>query len=138
MGRMRLMVVALLLTVLLAACSTSGGSSGSGTEIAATLEDGTITLSTDVVTDGNVSIVVSNQGSLVHEFELFSGSNPDLPVSNGVADTSGMTMIDEVEDITPGANPRLDLDLAPGDYVIICNLPGHYQMGMVTTLTVTG
>jgi uncharacterized cupredoxin-like copper-binding protein len=127
-----------VLVVVLVACGGSGGSTGSGAEIDATLTDGMITLSTNTVASGDVSVVVSNQGSLVHEFEVFSGSNPDLPVSNGVADTSGMTLIDEVEDITPGANPTLGLDLAPGDYVIICNLPGHYQMGMVATLTVTG
>jgi uncharacterized cupredoxin-like copper-binding protein len=138
MGRSRWVAVGVSMAVVVAACSGGGGSSGSGTEIEATLTDGKISLSTNTVADGNVSIVVSNEGSLVHEFEMFSGSDPDLPVSNGVADTSGMNLVDEVEDITPGANPRLDLDLAPGDYVVICNLPGHYQMGMVTTLTVTG
>jgi uncharacterized cupredoxin-like copper-binding protein len=32
----------------------------------------------------------------------------------------------------------LDVTLQPGQYVIICNLPGHVAMGMVTELTVTG
>jgi uncharacterized cupredoxin-like copper-binding protein len=26
----------------------------------------------------------------------------------------------------------------PGDYLITCNLPGHYQLAMVASLTVTG
>jgi uncharacterized cupredoxin-like copper-binding protein len=31
----------------------------------------------------------------------------------------------------------LDIDsLAPGHYVLICNIAGHYQLGMHTSLTV--
>ncbi len=43
----------------------------------------------------------------------------------------------------PACSPRharqtkkLTLDLKPGHYAIICNLPGHYLGGMYTDLTV--
>ena len=42
-----------------------------------------------------------------------------------------------VEDIAPGKNKRVTLKLAPGRYVLICNQPGHYSMGLHTSLLVT-
>ena len=82
-------------------------------------------------------MAVRNDGTSVHEIEVFAGTKTDLPVKNSVADTTGLKLVDEVEDILPGSTLMLDLDLEPGDYVIICNLPGHYQVGMVSKLVVT-
>ncbi|MGH8916513.1 MAG: sulfocyanin-like copper-binding protein [Acidimicrobiia bacterium] len=125
------------LVVVLASCGGTSATTGDVTALNSTLTDDAITIRPETAAAGRVSVLISNEGSLVHEFEVFTGSSTDLPVAKGVADTSGMTLIDEVEDITPGASPTLDLDLDPGSYVIICNLPGHYEMGMVAKLTVT-
>lgn len=43
----------------------------------------------------------------------------------------------EVGDLPPGRSGTLNLDLAPGSYLLFCNEPGHYAEGMKTTLTVT-
>ncbi len=139
MSRPRPSLPALLgaLALLLAACG-GGGPQADAATVSATLRDGAIELSRSRVPAGPVSLQVENQGTMIHEIEVFVGEGTDLPVSNNVADTSGMELIDEVEDIAPGLTPTLDLDLDPGNYVIICNLPGHYQMGMVTELTVSG
>lgn len=125
----------LAITVLLGACVTSG--SGTESDITAVLTNESITLSQQSISSGALSLTVRNDGTSVHEIEVFAGSKTELPVSNSVADTTGLTLVDEVEDILPGSTLTLDLDLEPGDYVIICNLPGHYEMGMVTKLTVT-
>ena len=45
-------------------------------------------------------------------------------------------MVDEVEDVTAGSTTELSVDLEPGSYAIICNLPEHYEEGMFTTLVV--
>ena len=37
----------------------------------------------------------------------------------------------------PGAVMMLTLDLAPGHYAVVCNLPGHYAMGMHQDFFVT-
>jgi len=37
----------------------------------------------------------------------------------------------------PNASKTLDVTLAAGSYLLICNVPGHYAAGMVTPLTVT-
>src|ERR1700676_2563430 len=60
-----------------------------------------------------------------------------LPVKNGQVSESRLKKMGEVEDIDPGKNKRLTLKLAPGRYVLICNTPGHYAMGLHTSLLVT-
>ncbi|MGD2060444.1 MAG: cupredoxin domain-containing protein [Acidimicrobiia bacterium] len=125
-----------LLTLFATACSNDLDS-GSTTMIRATLSDSAIELDQSSVPSGTISISVTNEGSMVHEIEVFAGDQTDLPVTQGVADTSSLDLVDEIEDIVPGTSVTLDLDLPAGEYVILCNLPGHYQMGMVTRLTVT-
>ena len=36
-----------------------------------------------------------------------------------------------------GLATTLRLVLAPGEYAVFCNQPGHYKMGMVRRFTVT-
>lgn len=43
----------------------------------------------------------------------------------------------EVADIEGGQSGEVTLDLAPGTYLLLCNLPVHFQAGMWTKLTVT-
>lgn len=42
----------------------------------------------------------------------------------------------EVADLDAGKSGSLTLDLRPGIYVLVCNIPGHFMAGMWTTLTV--
>jgi len=37
----------------------------------------------------------------------------------------------------PGAEATLRLPLKAGKYVMFCNQPGHYKLGMVARFTVT-
>ena len=45
-------------------------------------------------------------------------------------------MVDEVENLVPDGRSTLTVDLSPGTYLVICNLPGHYARGMSAVLTV--
>jgi uncharacterized cupredoxin-like copper-binding protein len=38
--------------------------------------------------------------------------------------------------LTSGATQTLQLNLTPGRYLLVCNLPGHFQAGMKTEFTV--
>ena len=42
----------------------------------------------------------------------------------------------EVSELDPGKSGSLTLDLKPGNYILFCNVPGHYMAGMWTMLTV--
>ncbi|MGB8313810.1 MAG: plastocyanin/azurin family copper-binding protein [Aestuariivirga sp.] len=42
----------------------------------------------------------------------------------------------EVSELEPGKSGSLTLDLKPGNYLLFCNVPGHYTAGMWTMLKV--
>ena len=56
---------------------------------------------------------------------------------NGDVDEEGegVTLVDEIEDIQGGSSESLTVNLDAGSYVLICNLPGHYQQGMHTSFS---
>jgi uncharacterized cupredoxin-like copper-binding protein len=108
------------------------------TEIEARLTEASITLQSTRAEPGVIRFRIDNVGTEVHEFEIFAGATPGmvLPVSSNVADTTGLRVVDEIENLFPGGQGTLTVDLRPGTYLVICNLPGHYELGMSTTITV--
>jgi uncharacterized cupredoxin-like copper-binding protein len=152
--RRHIAVPAILLLMFGAACSsnddTSNASSGSSTGgssatsggVGATEKDFSITLDPSTASAGSVTFNIDNQGPATHEFVVFKTDlAPDaLPTADdGTVDEEGKGVqhIDEVEDIAAGSTQTLTTDLKPGSYVVICNLPGHYQQGMHAPLTVS-
>jgi uncharacterized cupredoxin-like copper-binding protein len=94
------------------------------------------------IKSGQVTSHVTNSDtSDTHEFVIFKtdlapGGLP-LDSSNGVDETAqSLTKIDEIPEMAPGDVKDLTVTLDPGNYVAICNLPGHYQAGMFTGFTV--
>ena len=61
---------------------------------------------------------------------------PYDPVAMRV-DEDAAGALGEVEEIEPGVSGSLTLRLEPGQYILFCNIAGHYPMGMWTILTVT-
>ncbi len=132
---------ALIAAIAVLAPACANGSGGEG-DVQITLRDFQIELSETHLPSGEVTFAATNEGPSVHEFEVFSvpeGVDPnDLPVSDNVADTEGkgLNVIDEVEDIAPSTTADLTVSLEPGGYVVICNLPSHYEQGMHIAFTV--
>jgi len=119
-----------------AACSGGGDA-----DVTVTLRDDGITLSDTSPAAGELRFEGVNQGSLTHEFEMFGvpeGVDANaLPLDGDTARADELLeVIDEVEDIAPGTSAGLSLDLEPGNYAVMCNLPGHYANGMHATFTV--
>jgi uncharacterized cupredoxin-like copper-binding protein len=44
--------------------------------------------------------------------------------------------VGETGDVKAGQTKVLSITLAPGHYAVVCNLPGHYRMGMHQDFTV--
>lgn len=99
------------------------------------------------VAAGDVSFRVWNAGMMVHELVVMpfppsgAGSRaagPDGRVSEtGSLGEASRTCSDGTGDgIAPGAASWVTLQLDAGRYELICNLPGHYAMGMFTELDV--
>jgi uncharacterized cupredoxin-like copper-binding protein len=133
-----------VLAVALSACGGSTGkTSGDGNSVTATQNEFSITLSTGSVQGGKVGIKARNTGKTNHELVVFRTDLAEgaLPLAgDGKVDENGagITHLDpEAEDVAPGKSKAIAVDLAPGRYVLICNLPGHYTQGMHAVLTVT-
>ena len=133
----------------------SGGSAGSGgnggnaaaaapagpTSVDVTETNFKISLSTDTVPAGKVTFHVTNKAdSIPHQFVVIKSDQPadQLPTSNGKVDTTNLNVIGSTDNIQTGKNQDLTVELSAGKYVVICNLPSHYQNGMYATFTVTG
>lgn len=87
---------------------------------------------------GDTHVQVLNAGDIPHTFLLLrTRFRPDkLPVRKSEVD---LRRIDKVREL-PKQDPRditsIQVNLAPGRYVMICNIAGHYQSGMRAPLLV--
>jgi FtsP/CotA-like multicopper oxidase with cupredoxin domain len=95
----------------------SGGSSSSTTTVNATLSEFKIALDKTSVPAGHVIINVHNSGTTAHNLASV-GLNVRTPM------------------IQPGATATLDLGNVTADVTLICEVPGHKDSGMVTTLAI--
>jgi uncharacterized cupredoxin-like copper-binding protein len=101
-----------------------------------------ITLDMSEVPAGEITFAVTNDSKdLVHEMVLapVSDVNAPLPFSEAdqKVDEDAAGHIGEVAELEAGAKGALTVTLEPGTYILYCNLPGHYMLGMWALLTVT-
>jgi uncharacterized cupredoxin-like copper-binding protein len=98
--------------------------------------------SVTTVKGGLVDFTVNDNGPAEHEFLIFQTDlAPDkLPLgADGRVDESSdkaTKVFDSGANIPVGATKTFHAALVPGNYVLVCNLPGHYKAGMHTALTV--
>lgn len=106
-----------------------------------------IVASPDIVSNGTLTFVATNTGALDHEFLVlpapFDGVGTRSVNSDGTIDES--SSLGEASrscgrgvgsGISPGASSWVTLQLAPGTYELLCDLPWHYSNGMFTPFTV--
>jgi len=90
---------------------------------------------------GSVTFTVTNHGTIHHEFVIVSGDPTgtkgeepgQVSEENHVGGADGP----EIGDIAPGQAKTLIVNLPPGTYTAMCNLPGHYTGGMHFTFAVS-
>ena len=113
-----------------------------GTPVNVVLEDFALRRDVAVVPAGTVRFRILNEGPTTHEVSVIrTDRDPDkLPLQrDGLTineDAPGMDFIDEAEGIDIGDRRTLALRLAAGNYVLYCNMEGHYLGGMHAALTV--
>ncbi len=91
---------------------------------------------------GKVTFEVTNLSrSILHEMIVVAVENANTPMpydyETGQIPEKQVKMLGETEEMEPNAEKTITLDLKPGTYLLICNVPGHYAAGMWTSLTVT-
>ena len=113
-----------------------------GAPVNVLLDDFTLRRDVAVVPAGTVRFRILNQGPTTHELSVIRTDRaPDkLPLQrDGLTineDAPGMHFINEAEGIEIGDRRTLALRLAAGNYVLYCNMEGHYLGGMHAELTV--
>lgn len=101
-----------------------------GPSVAVSLKEFKV-LSPSTTKAGKVTFVVKNKGKLKHEFivvktNLAAGK---LPLKGTKVNLSGLNVRGKIAAFKPGTTKRLTVKLAPGKYVLFCNVPSHYQAG---------
>ena len=104
-----------------ATTASDAGAQAGSTEIQATLREWAIDLSAQEAPAGKITFVVTNQGQMAHNFTVLSDTGT-------VAKTPNFR--------TANGPQTLEVELQPGTYTIICDLPGHAQRGQKTQLVV--
>ena len=86
---------------------------------------------------GPTRFIVANYGTMTHEMVVVKTNKTpkQLTEPNGTANES--TSVGEAADLAPGQIKEVTLDLTPGKYILVCNLPGHFAGGMYHTFVVT-
>ena len=126
----RVLAVAVVATLVPAASAQAGGS----TKV--TLDEFSVKASPASISSGKVSFSVKNAGDDEHELVVLKTSTKasKLKVSGGRVSEKGA--VGDVEDLGGGKTKKLTLNLKKGHYVLLCNIPGHYQQGMRRDFTV--
>ncbi|MFL6225305.1 MAG: sulfocyanin-like copper-binding protein [Actinomycetes bacterium] len=114
-----------------------------GAPVNVLLDDFTLRRDVAVVPAGTVRFRILNEGPTTHELSVIRTDRaPDkLPLQrDGLTineDAPGMHFVNEAEGIEIGDRRTLALRLAAGNYVLYCNMEGHYLGGMHAALTVS-
>ena len=112
-----------------------------GTPVNVLLDDFRVRPDAAVVPVGTVSFRILNHGPTTHEFILVRTDRaPDkLPLQDdGLTvdeEARGIDLLDEAGGLDIDESETLVLDLTAGNYVMYCNLEGHYLGGMHAELT---
>jgi uncharacterized cupredoxin-like copper-binding protein len=140
----RLATAAVLATTILlvvSACASGGhGARSKAAVVRITERDFKITAQRHVLPAGEADLTVANTGPDAHELIVVKEIDSRLPMRS-----DGLTVNEEAVERTtagalepgqPGGIRHLDVKLAPGRYVLFCNMSGHYMAGMQTELEV--
>jgi uncharacterized cupredoxin-like copper-binding protein len=86
---------------------------------------------------GTVRFVARNVGQMEHELIVL---RTDLPADQLPYDETEETAKEEEagevlgeiepEDLPPGKTAEMTVEMTPGTYVLLCNIPTHYKLGM--------
>ncbi len=137
-----------LLVGAIAACALLAGAGCGATKrlatgsqiVAVTERDFTIKAAPKRVTAGQVVFQARNRGPDAHELIVVRERDASLQLRS-----DGMTVDEEalkssivgtLEPGAPGSLRELRVRLAPGRYVLLCNMSGHYMGGMHTVVVV--
>lgn len=118
--------------------------------IVVTLKDFQVHPSTTQANSGWLTFKAVNDGNNIHELVILqTDMNPaKLPRKEaknleGIAteylvneEDARIKIIDEIKEFPSGTSQEKKIHLKPGQYVLFCNIPGHYDKGMYSSLLI--
>ncbi len=127
--------------LLLGAVACQPGAQPAGPTVHVGLSEWVLKPDITSVAVGAVTFKAVNNGQVTHELVVIKTdlAPTALKVSEGKVDeaASGATIGEiESDQLPPGKSASAMFQLTPGQYVLICNVQGHYQAGMSAGLRV--
>ena len=115
-----------------ATTTTAADADVDATGVTVSLEDFAVALGVATAGAGDITFEVTNDGATIHNFRIIRTdlAADDLPLDGAVVDEDALDVVGSIGDIAPGETETLAVSLDAGSYVLICNVPGHYQLGM--------
>lgn len=94
------------------------------------------------VKSGTIAFDITNWSrSVVHEMLIVSvdGSDAPLPYDYNKLKVpeEQLKVLGDSGELAPNASKTMTVELAPGSYILLCNVVGHYAAGMAVAFTVT-
>lgn len=116
--------------------SAVGKSPGSSTSLVAELSEWQLKLPGTAALAGTIQLSVRNLGAQRHELRVLKvGAGETALQTNGErVDESKYELVASLPPLDAGREGRVELVAGPGSYVLLCNLPGHYERGVRTPL----
>ena len=135
---LKLLTPLALLAILVASCGGAPEAAPTDSQVVAEMTDYKITVTVPGAKAGKIKIGVRNLAAMEHSFEVIKTDLPQdkLPVDGASAKANEDAKVGEIKSLPAGKSGAVTLDLQPGKYVFICNIAGHYQLGMHTGFTV--
>jgi len=92
----------------------------------------------DPIPSGKIAFQVANAGAVAHEFKVTRSdiAADGLPIEGGKANEGGLEILATIQEFQGGSTQVTTVDLEPGKYLLFCNIPAHYQLGMAISVTV--
>ena len=131
----------LAISVLLVACGgdddDDDDDGGTSTTVNATVREFSLVPDVSSAPAGEIAFDVDNRGpALAHEFKVIQTdlAHDALPVIGDQVDEAAVDVVFALEKFESGRFGRTTL--TAGSYVLICNVPTHYEQGMSAAFTV--
>ncbi|MCH8850498.1 MAG: hypothetical protein IIC89_06710, partial [Chloroflexi bacterium] len=108
-------------------------------EVAVALFEFEVEAAVASVLAGPVYFKITNDGSLSHNFWVIATdlAADALPLAGEQIDEGQLDVVSSSDAVSVGGETSVNPDLPAGSYVLICNVPGHYEQGMRVAFEVT-
>lgn len=119
--------------------TTAASSGAAGGTLTVDLADFNVKAASATTKAGKVEIAVKNVGTTPHELVVLkTDADPASLTKDATArvEEAKYAPAGKTKELNGGGSEKLEVSLVAGKYVLICNLSGHYDLGMRTALTV--